>query len=132
MGLHYTHCRESRQSAIGQPSAETQVKISDGQLFYETGALADGVTVTDADFDQGSIDLGMKFKGLHLQAEYYFRNLSKFNAQGPTAELSTIPIQFSITDFMQLPLMKLFHLRYNCILLLPGYSINSKDILGKL
>jgi hypothetical protein len=90
-GASYTHCRESRQSAIGQPSVETQVKISDGQLFYETGTLADGVTVTDADFDQGSIDLGMKYKGLHLQAEYYFRYLSNFNAQGPEPALSTIP-----------------------------------------
>ena len=90
-GASFTHCRESRQSNIGQPSAETQVKISDGQLFYETGALADGVTVTDADFDEGSIDAGMKYKGLYLQAEYYFRNLSNFNAQGPENELSTIP-----------------------------------------
>ena len=82
-GASFTHCRESRQSPIGQPSVETQVKLSDGQLFYETGTLADGVTVTDADFDEGSIDLGMKYKGLHLQTEYYFRYLSKFNAQGP-------------------------------------------------
>ncbi len=81
----------NRQSQIGSASAETQVKLSDGLLFYETDALADGVTVTDADFDQGSIDLGMKIKGLHLQVEYYFRYLSNFNAQGPEAALSTIP-----------------------------------------
>ncbi len=90
-GASFTHCRENRQSQIGSASAETQVKLSDGVLFYETDALADGVTVTDADFDQGSIDLGMKIKGLHLQVEYYFRYLSKFNAQGPEAALSTIP-----------------------------------------
>ena len=90
-GASFTHCRESRQSNIGQPSAESQIKLSDSQLLYETGSLADGVTVTDADFDQGSIDAGMKFKGLHLQVEYYFRYLSNFNAQGPEPELSTIP-----------------------------------------
>jgi hypothetical protein len=90
-GASFVHCRESRQSNIGSPSAETQVKISDGQLFYETGALADGVTVTDADFDEGSIDVGIKIQGLHLQAEYYIRNLSNFAAQGPETELSTIP-----------------------------------------
>ena len=55
-GASFIHCRESRQSKIGQAYAETQVKISDGLLFYETDALADGVTVTEADFDQGSID----------------------------------------------------------------------------
>ena len=90
-GASYTHCRESRQSNIGSPSAETQVKLSDGLLFYETNSLADGVTVTDADFDGGSVDMGMKIKGLHLQVEYYFRNLSNFAAQGPETELSTIP-----------------------------------------
>ncbi len=90
-GASYTHCRESRQSNIGSPSAETQVKLSDGLLFYETNSLADGVTVTDADFDEGSVDLGMKIKGLHLQVEYYFRYLSNFDAQGPETALSTIP-----------------------------------------
>ena len=90
-GTSFTHCRESRQSNIGQPSAESQIKLSDSQLLYETGSLADGVTVTDADFDQGSIDAGMKVKGLHLQVEYYFRYLSNFNAQGPEPALSTIP-----------------------------------------
>ena len=60
-------------------------------MFYETNSLADGVTVTDADFDEGSIDMGMKIEGLHLQVEYYFRYLSNFNAQGPETELSTIP-----------------------------------------
>ena len=90
-GASFTHCRENRQSQIGSASAETQVKLSDGLLFYETNSLADDVTVIDADFDQGSIDLGMKIKGLHLQVEYYFRYLSNFNAQGPEEALSTIP-----------------------------------------
>ena len=90
-GASYVHCRESRQSNIGQSSAETQVKISDGQLFYETGALADGVTVTEADFDEGSIDMGIKIKGLHLQVEYYFRYLSNFEAEGPYEEWIKMP-----------------------------------------
>ncbi|MFI5236546.1 MAG: hypothetical protein ACHQLA_01255 [Ignavibacteriales bacterium] len=90
-GISFVHCREDRQSQIGTASAETQVKISDGILFYETGALANGVTVLQADYDQGAIDLGIKIKGLHLQVEYYFRNLSKFDAQGPEPELSSIP-----------------------------------------
>ena len=58
--LHILIAVRSVNLRLVQPSAETQVKISDGRLFYETGALADGVTVTDADFDQGSIDAGNK------------------------------------------------------------------------
>jgi hypothetical protein len=92
-GASYTHCRESRQSDIGQSSAETQVKLSDGLLFFETNSLANGVTVTSADFDEGSIDLGMKIKGLHLQVEYYFRYLSNFNLylENTQMDLSTVP-----------------------------------------
>ncbi|MGE5812230.1 MAG: hypothetical protein ACM339_12055 [Ignavibacteria bacterium] len=90
-GFSLVHCREDRQSQVGSPSAETQVKISDGVLFYDTGALADNVTVLEADFDQGAIDAGIKINGWHLQVEYYFRNLSKFDAQGPEPELSSIP-----------------------------------------
>lgn len=88
-GFSLVHAREARQSAVGTPSAETQVKISDGILLYDTGALADGVTVLKADFDQGAVDAGIKIKGLHLQAEYYVRNLSKFEADG-TLPLSEI------------------------------------------
>jgi hypothetical protein len=57
--------------------------MTDGILFFETGALADNVTVQDADFDMLSVDLGFKIKGFGLQTEFYARNLSKFNADGP-------------------------------------------------
>lgn len=90
-GASFVHCREDRQSQVGTPSAETQVKISDGILFYDTGALADDVTVLKANFDQGAIDAGIKYKGLHLQVEYYFRNLSKFDLDGPADQISTVP-----------------------------------------
>jgi hypothetical protein len=81
-GASFVHCREDRQSQVGTPSAETQVKISDGILLYDTGALADNVTVQKADFDQAAIDAGIKIKGWHLQVEYYVRNLSNFQANG--------------------------------------------------
>lgn len=90
-GLSFVHCREDRQSQVGSSSAETQVKISDGVLFYDTGALADNVTVLQADFDQGAVDAGIKIEGLHLQVEYYVRNLSKFDLDGSTEQFSSVP-----------------------------------------
>ena len=83
IGVSYAHAREDRQSPVGSASAETQVKISDGILLYDTGALADGVTVQKADFDQGAFDIGFKINGWHLQAEYYVRNLSNFLTDKP-------------------------------------------------
>jgi hypothetical protein len=83
-GTSMIHSRESRFNDLAQRSPDnTQVRISDGLLFFETGALADSVTVIDADFDLLSIDAGMKYKGFFLQSEYYFRKLSKFNTDGP-------------------------------------------------
>jgi hypothetical protein len=57
--------------------------MTDGILFFETGALADGVTVDNADYDMLSVDLGVKYKGLNVQLEFYARNLSDFKADGP-------------------------------------------------
>lgn len=97
-GASFTHCRESRQSNLSQSSAETQVKISDGQLFYENNALGDGITVTEADFDEGSIDMGFKIEGLHVQVEYYFRNLSNFDLALADPSVQTNKVPTSIFD----------------------------------
>lgn len=107
-GVSFVHAREDRQSPVGSSSAETQVKISDGILFYDTGALADGVTVLQADFDQGAIDAGIKINGLHLQAEYYFRNLSKFDADGLPSQLDSIPNSIYDHGFYALASYELF------------------------
>jgi hypothetical protein len=91
-GASFTHMRENRQTPddVSAPN-ETQVKLSDGVLFFETGALADGVTVRTADFDLLAVDAGVKYNGLHLQVEYYFRNLSKFDLIGPAEGFESVP-----------------------------------------
>ena len=82
-GASFVHTRDDRQTSVSEPSPNnTQVKISDGLLFYETGALADGVTVKKANFNLLAIDAGIKHNGWHIQVEYFFRNLSKFDATG--------------------------------------------------
>jgi len=83
-GASYNHSREDRFNNIGQPSPDnTQVRMSDGVLFFETGALADNVTVDNADVDNVNVDMGVKYKGFGLQAEFHARKLSKFDIDGP-------------------------------------------------
>jgi hypothetical protein len=83
-GASFVHSRENRFNNTGTPSPDnTQVRMSDGGLFFETGALAPDVTVIEANFDLLSIDLGFKYKGLALHTEFYYRTLSKFNSDGP-------------------------------------------------
>lgn len=83
-GASYNHSREDRFNNIGQPSPDnTQVRMSDGVLFFETGSLKDGVTVDNADVDNVNIDAGFKYKGLGVQTEFHARKLSNFNADAP-------------------------------------------------
>jgi len=92
-GASYNHSREDRFNNIGDPSPDnTQVRMTDGVLFFETGALADNVTVDKADVDNANVDLGVKYKGLHVQYEFHARKLSNFEADG------AVPIH-TINDF---------------------------------
>lgn len=89
-GVSYVTSREDRFNNTGTPSPDnTQVRMTDGLLFFETGALADGVTVNEADYNMMSVDLGVKYKGFNAQLEFYGRRLSNFDADGPVP-ISTI------------------------------------------
>lgn len=84
-GASINHSREDRFNNIGTPSPDnTQVRMTDGVLFFETGALADNVTVDKADVDNVNIDAGFKYKGFGLQTEFHARRLSNFSSDGPT------------------------------------------------
>ena len=83
-GASYCHSRENRFNNTGTPSPDnTQVRLSDGVLFFETGAMAPGVTVVEADFDMVAVDMGIKYKGFALHTELYYRTLSQIDADGP-------------------------------------------------
>jgi hypothetical protein len=83
-GVNYSHSRENRFNNIDTPSPDnTQVRMSDGLLFFETGALAPGLTVLEADYDMLSVDAGFKYKGFALHTEFYRRTLSDIDADGP-------------------------------------------------
>jgi len=98
-GVSAVHSREDRFNNTGTPAPDnTQVRLSDGLLFFETGALGNGITVDKADFDLISFDLGVKYKGWSVFTEIYYRTLSDMKAYGPdlVTEVAT-PIS-KITD----------------------------------
>jgi hypothetical protein len=83
-GISACHMRDNRFNQTDQASPDnTQVRMSDGVLFYETGALADGITVTEADYAIVSVDAGFKYDGISGQAEFSTRLLSNIWADGP-------------------------------------------------
>jgi hypothetical protein len=82
-GASAGHSRESRYASDDAPPNATQIKLSDGLNPFDTGALAEGVTVQKLDYDVLAIDAGFKYRGFSFQSEYYVRKLSDFQANGP-------------------------------------------------
>ena len=66
----------------GGKAANTTLRLADSVNLFETGALAPGVTIENADYRVLAMDAGMKYKGFFLQAEYYQRWLDNFDADG--------------------------------------------------
>jgi hypothetical protein len=82
--------RESRYAPVSQTSPATQIRLSDGVIPFETGALAPGVTVQTLTYNYLSLDAGAKHRGFSFQGEYYFRRLSDFVATGPIPITSVV------------------------------------------
>ena len=92
-GTSIVSSREDRFNNIGTPSPDnTQVRMTDGVLFFETDALGTGITVEKANYNMIAVDAGVKYRGFHAQLEMYARKLSDFESNLPT------PIS-SITDY---------------------------------
>jgi hypothetical protein len=64
-------------------TGNTVIKLADSLNVFDTGALAPSVTVQNVDYRLLAIDAGMKFRGIFLQTEIYFRRLDSFAADGP-------------------------------------------------
>jgi len=82
-GISAGHAREGRYANDSVPPNATQIKLSDGVNPFDTGALADGVTVSKLTYRVLAVDAGFKLKGFSFQSEYYWRELSNFLADGP-------------------------------------------------
>ena len=86
VGMSACRAEEGRYAPVDQPPRHGQLKLSDGVNPFETGALAEGVTVHQLDYGEVAVDAGLKYRGLSLQAEYGLRRLSNFEATGPVPE----------------------------------------------
>ncbi len=61
----------------------TLVRLSDGTLITQEGALAPGITLQAFDLSLVAIDLSYKYRGLSLSTEIYRQGLSAFRGSGP-------------------------------------------------
>jgi hypothetical protein len=90
VGTAFTRSREDRFSNLDQSSPEnTSLYNSDGVLTFATGALAPGVTLDLATYRMWAIDGGLKWSGLAINGQFFFRWLNDFKADGPLPIAST-------------------------------------------
>jgi hypothetical protein len=92
-GMH----NEDRYNPVSNPTpGSTQVRLVDSRLLFETGALADSVTVQSAAFRILSFDAGFKYRGFFFQAQFSTRWLDNFQATGPLPVGSIVDKDFYI------------------------------------
>jgi hypothetical protein len=82
-GVSSARSREDRQLQANTSPENTQIKLVDSLNLFDTGSLAPGVTVDEADYRVLAFDAGIKYRGIFAQAEYYNRWLTNFTADGP-------------------------------------------------
>ena len=97
LGTSFTRSREDRFSNLDQSNPDnTSLHNSDGVLTFSTGAFAPGVTVEKALYRMWAIDGGIKWNGLAINGQYYFRWLNDFEADGPLPLSSTFDHGFEL------------------------------------
>jgi hypothetical protein len=79
LGVHFTHSREDKQSQPGTEAVEnSQIRLTDGSSIFDRELFGPGINVDRVSYNMASIDGGIKYKGVSLEAEYYRRDLSNF------------------------------------------------------
>lgn len=86
-GGSMTYASEANQG-FGDPALDnpedTILRLSDGTPLFRPGALAPGVQLQSANYNLWAVDAAVKWRGLSLSCEYFFRLLNHFKAQpGP-------------------------------------------------
>ncbi len=82
-GFGYVFSPEQSFRDSSGSAGNTTLRLADSVNLFESGALAPGVTIQNADYRVLSVDAGIKYKGIFLQTEYYQRWLDNFDADGP-------------------------------------------------
>jgi hypothetical protein len=100
-GVSACTSRESRYAPDTDSPLATQIRLSDGVNPFDTGALADTVTVNSLTYQIVSLDGGAKYKGFSFQAEYSNRLISDFHTTGPVPQ-GSIRDQMLMAEAMQM------------------------------
>ena len=88
-----TYSTEANQG-FGDPAVDnpedTILRLSDGTPLFRPGALAPGVQLESTDYNLWAIDAAVKYRGISLSSEYFFRLLNDFVARPNTPPFESL------------------------------------------
>jgi hypothetical protein len=82
VGVHFSHSTEDKQSQPGTDGIEnTQIRLTDGNSIFTRDLFGTGINVDSVQYRMSSIDAGIKYRGMAVEGEFYWRWLSDFTGQ---------------------------------------------------
>jgi hypothetical protein len=76
----------STETAQGQPKEDdfenSQIRLTDGTLLFSPDPFGTGGKIERAKWAMASIDLGVKYKGMSLEGQWYWRRVNHFQTIG--------------------------------------------------
>jgi len=79
VGIHWSHSLEDAQSQPGTNAIEnTQIRLSDGSIIFTPNLFGSGITVETVDWKMTSVDAGVKYHGISVEGEFYWRWLGDY------------------------------------------------------
>jgi hypothetical protein len=83
LGVHFTRSEETSQGQVNTDAFDNvQIRISDGNVIFEPGLFAPGIQIQNATYQMFAVDAGIKYRGLALEGEYYYRWIDDFDGPG--------------------------------------------------
>ena len=82
LAVHYTRSDEDFQGQADNSSFENvQLRLSNGGIVFTPDLFGSGIWVQQAQYQMTSVDAGVKYRGLSLDGEHYWRLIDNF--RGP-------------------------------------------------
>lgn len=88
LGTSYTYSPIEGQQGNPDLPENVDIRLSDGTLITQTGALAPGVTLNQYSVSLNAIDAGWKYRGVSINAEVFLRDLLSLHGDGPVPQSS--------------------------------------------
>ena len=88
VGTSLTYAPEEGPQGGSTVPENSPIRLSDGTLITQTGALAPGTTLNAFKIGLASVDFAYKHRGFSLSGEFYSQNLFALRASGPIPQSS--------------------------------------------